>query len=79
MGSAAQDTHWNIFPIAEGLDYVVVSQIRPDVGRTRHKSCTVKGVGMLGTQCEFMAVLATRTQAMDFGHSPLMIWVRLSG
>ncbi|NMG82841.1 MAG: hypothetical protein GIS02_01385 [Methanosarcinales archaeon] len=32
----------NILSMAKGLDYVMVSQIRPDVGRTRHKSCTVK-------------------------------------
>jgi len=53
-----QDTHWNTFPIAEGLDYVVASQIRLDIGRTRHKSCTAKGVDMLGITCEFMANFA---------------------
>jgi len=41
--------------MAKGPDYVVASQIRLDIGRTRHKSCTAKGVGMLGTRCEFMA------------------------
>ena len=41
--------------IAKELDYVVASQIRLDIGRTRHRSCTVKGVDMLGIMCEFMA------------------------
>ncbi|CAD6491748.1 MAG: hypothetical protein LAKADJCE_00176 [Candidatus Argoarchaeum ethanivorans] len=41
--------------MAKGLDYVVASQIRLDIGMVRHKRCTVKGVGMLGVECEFMA------------------------
>ena len=45
-------------PIAEGVAYVVVSHVRPDVGRARHDVCTVKGVGMLGTWCEFMVNFA---------------------
>ncbi len=45
----------NILSMAKGLDYVVASQIRLDIGRTRHRSCTVKGVDMLGIMCEFMA------------------------
>jgi hypothetical protein len=45
----------NMLSMAKGLDYVVASQIRLDIGRTRHKSCTVKGVDMLGIMCEFMA------------------------
>jgi hypothetical protein len=45
----------NILSMAKGLDYVVASQIRRDIGRTRHKSCTtVKGGDMLGIMCEFM-------------------------
>ena len=48
----------NILSMAKGLDYVVVSQIRLDIGRTRHKSCTVKGVDMLGIDCEFMVNFA---------------------
>jgi hypothetical protein len=44
--------------MAKGLDYVVASQIRLDIGRTRHTSCAVKGVAMLGTRCEFMANFA---------------------
>ena len=48
----------NILSMAKGLDYVVASQIRVDIGRTRHKSCTVKGVSMLGIECEFMANFA---------------------
>jgi hypothetical protein len=41
--------------MAKGLDYVVASQIQLDIGRTRHTSCTVKGVDMPGIMCEFMA------------------------
>ena len=48
----------NILSVAKGLDYVVASQMRLDIGRTRHKSCTVKGVSMLGIECEFMANFA---------------------
>ena len=48
----------NILSMAKGLDYVVASQIRLDIGRTWHKSCTVKGVSMLGIECEFMANFA---------------------
>jgi hypothetical protein len=44
--------------MAKGLDYVVASQIRLDIGRTRHTSCTVKGVDMLGITGEFMANFA---------------------
>ena len=40
--------------MAKGLDCVVASQIRLDIGRTRYKSCTVKDVSMLGIMCEFM-------------------------
>ncbi|RZN39246.1 MAG: hypothetical protein EF813_04285 [Methanosarcinales archaeon] len=36
----------------------MASQIRVDVGRTHHTSCTVKGVSMPGTRCEFMANFA---------------------
>ena len=32
--------------------------MRLDIGRTRHKSCTVKDVSMLGIECEFMANFA---------------------
>ncbi len=38
--------------------YAAASQIRLDIGRTRHKSCTVMGVDMLGIMCEFMANFA---------------------
>ena len=48
----------NILSMAKGLDYVVASQIRLDIGRMRHTSCTVKGVSMLGIECEFMANFA---------------------
>lgn len=48
----------NLLSMAKGLDYVVTSQIRLDIGRTRHTSCTVKGVGMLGITGEFMANFA---------------------
>jgi len=41
--------------MAKGLDYIVASQMRLDIVRTRHTSCTVKGVAMLGIMCEFMA------------------------
>jgi len=45
----------NILSMAKGLDYIVTSQMRLDIGRTLHKSCMVKGVSMLGIGCEFMA------------------------
>lgn len=45
----------NILSVAKGLDYAVVPRIKLDIGRMRHKECTVKGVGMLGIKCEFMA------------------------
>jgi len=48
----------NMRSMAKGLDYVVASQIRLDLRRTRHRSCMVKGVGMLETRCEFMANFA---------------------
>ena len=48
----------NILSMAKGLDYVVISQIRLGIGRVRHKRCTVKGVSMLGIECEFMANFA---------------------
>ena len=38
--------------------YAAASQIRLDIGRTRYTSCTVKGVSMLGTWCEFMVDFA---------------------
>ncbi len=37
------------------MGYIVASQMRLDIGRTRHTSCTVKDVSMLGIMCEFMA------------------------
>lgn len=48
----------NILSMAKGLDYVVTSQIKLDVGRVRHNMCTVKGVNMLGVECDFMVNFA---------------------
>ncbi|RZN14410.1 MAG: hypothetical protein EF812_05480 [Methanosarcinales archaeon] len=48
----------NILSMAKGLDYVVASQILLDIGMVRHTSCTVKGVNMLGVECEFMVNFA---------------------
>jgi len=48
----------NILSMAKGLGYVVASQMRLDIGRTQHKSCMVKGVGMLGITGEFMVNFA---------------------
>ena len=48
----------NILSMAKGLDYVVTSQIRLDIGRVRHRMRTVKGVNMLGIECDFMVNFA---------------------
>ena len=48
----------NILSMAKGLDYVVTSQIRLDIGRMRHRMRTVKGVNMLGIECDFMVNFA---------------------
>jgi hypothetical protein len=48
----------NILSMAKGLDYVVNSQIEINIGRKRHKYCTVKGINMLGIECEFIANFA---------------------
>ncbi|MEA3323650.1 MAG: CRISPR-associated endonuclease Cas6 [Euryarchaeota archaeon] len=40
------------------MDCIVASKMRLDIGRTRDKSCTVKGVSMPGIMCEFMANFA---------------------
>jgi hypothetical protein len=48
----------NILSMAKGLNHVVVSQIKLDIGRIRHKECTVKGVGMIGIECDFMVNFA---------------------
>ena len=50
----------NILHIVEGVDYVVVSRIQPDVGRTWHEACTVKSVDLLGITYEFMANFVIR-------------------
>ena len=46
----------NICPIAEGVDYAMVSQVRPAVRRTRHEACTVRVLacsGLLRVHGEF--------------------------
>ncbi|RZB29558.1 MAG: hypothetical protein AEth_01069 [Candidatus Argoarchaeum ethanivorans] len=48
----------NILSMAKGLDYAVTSQIRLDIEMLRHTPCRVKGIGMLGSMCEFMVNFA---------------------
>ena len=48
----------NILSMAKGLDHVVNSKIEINMGRKQHKYCTVKGVKMLGIECEFMGNFA---------------------
>ncbi|CAD6491745.1 MAG: hypothetical protein LAKADJCE_00173 [Candidatus Argoarchaeum ethanivorans] len=48
----------NILSMAKGLDYVVASQILLDIEKVQHKRYIVKGVNMLGVECEFMVNFA---------------------
>ena len=45
----------NLLSASKGLDYTALEHIRLDIGSTRERMCNLKGVNVIGFDCEFMA------------------------